>query len=118
MELTIYVGRERPREVLGQFREVRDAMNHTLDRELWFRFNDQPMTYRMLFEGMIYTRFAHASRGKHALFDQMATHPFGLAMAMSDFLKCVCVVHAALVIINKLNAAAFCSSTPIHDDPV
>jgi len=37
------------------------------------------LTYGMLFRGMIYTRLAHASKEKHALFDQMTTHPFGLA---------------------------------------
>src|SRR5216684_1712800 len=42
-------------KLLKQFDEVRDAMNGALDRELWFRFNDQAMTYRMLFLGMIYT---------------------------------------------------------------
>jgi hypothetical protein len=37
----------------------------------------------------------------------MATHPFGLAMAMNEFLKCIAVVHGGVVLINKLNAAAF-----------
>jgi len=94
-------------ESLKQFKEIRDAMNGALNSELWFRFNGQPMTYRMLFEGMIYTRLAHASKNKHALFDEMTTHPFGLEMAMAEFLKCVCALHAALVFINKLNRAAF-----------
>ena len=94
-------------ELLEQFEEVRDAMNDALDREMWFRFNDQPMTYRMLFFGMIYTRFAHANKTDYVTLDQMTAHGFGREMAMHEFLKCVCVVHAALVIINKLNAAAF-----------
>jgi hypothetical protein len=94
-------------EFLKQFQEVRDAMNRALDHELWFRFNDQRMTYSMLFRGMIYTRLAHASKEKHKLFDQMTTHPLGLAMAMNEFLKCICVVHAALVFINRLNGKAF-----------
>jgi hypothetical protein len=99
-------------ELRKQFTEVRDAMNGALDRELWFRFNDQPMTYRMLLNGMIYTRFAHASKDKHVLFDQMATHSFGHMMAMNEFLKCIAVVHAGVILINKLNAAAFPALTP------
>jgi hypothetical protein len=93
-------------ELRRQFSEVRDAMNGALDRELWFRFNDQPMTYRMLLNGMIYTRLAHASKDKHLLFDQMATHPFGRMMAMNEFLKCIAVVHGGVILINKLNARA------------
>ena len=99
-------------ELRKQFTEVRDAMNGALDRELWFRFNDQPMTYRMLLNGMIYTRFAHARKDKHVLFDQMATHPFGHMMAMSEFLKCIAVVQAGVILISKLNAAAFPALTP------
>jgi hypothetical protein len=94
-------------ELLKQFQEVRDAMNGALDHDLWFRFNDQRITYGMLFRGMIYSRLAHASKEKHTLFDQMTTHPFGLAMAMNEFLKCICVVHAALVFVNTLNTKAF-----------
>src|SRR6267378_1273441 len=91
-------------ELLKQFGEVRDAMNGALDRELWFRFNNQAMTYRTLFLGMIYTRFAHSSKGKHELFEQMVAHPFGYMMAMNEFLKCIGVIHAAVVVFNKLNS--------------
>jgi hypothetical protein len=41
------------------------------------------------------------------MFDQMTAHPFGHAMAMNEFLKCIAVVHGGVVLINKLNAAAF-----------
>lgn len=82
-------------------------MNGALDRELWFRFNDQAMSYRTLFLGMIYTRFAHSSKGNHKLFEQMVARPFGHMMAMNEFLKCISVIHAAVVVINKLNSAAF-----------
>jgi hypothetical protein len=104
---TLYQSECSDPELRKQFQEIRDTMNGGLDRELWFQFNRQPMTYRMLFDGMIFTRFAHASSDKHPLVDRMTTHPFGFAFAMNEFLKCICVMHAALMYINKLNAKAF-----------
>jgi hypothetical protein len=94
-------------QLLKKFSDVREAMNDTLDRKLWFRFNDQAMTYRMLFAGMIYTQFAHAKRDRHKLFDQMVKHGSGYTLAMNEFLKCICVVHTCLVSIDRLNALAF-----------
>jgi hypothetical protein len=57
--------------------------------------------------GMIYSRFAHTNRGEHDLFETMTTHPFGYMLAMDEFLRCIRVVHAGLLFVNKLNADAF-----------
>jgi hypothetical protein len=94
-------------KLLEQFMEVREAINRELDRELWFKFNNKTVTYRAIFEGMIYSRFAHAKKSRHALFDKMATHPFGYMLAMDEFLRCIRVFHTGLLFVNKLNAAAF-----------
>jgi len=94
-------------KVLEQFMELRDAINRELDRELWFKFNAKTVTYRTIFDGMIYARFAHAKTREHELFDKMATHPFGYILAMDEFLRCIRVVHTGLLFVNKLNAAAF-----------
>jgi hypothetical protein len=37
---------------LEQFAEILEAINRELDREIWFKFNNQTITYRKLFEGM------------------------------------------------------------------
>ncbi len=94
-------------KLLERFIEVREAINRELDRDLWFKFNGETVTYRAIFEGMIYSRFAHANKGAHKLFETMATHPFGYMLAMDEFLRCIRVVHTGLLLVNKLNAAAF-----------
>ncbi len=58
-----------------RFIEVREAINRELDRELWFKFNGETVTYRTIFEGMIYSRFAHANRGRHELFEKWQLIP-------------------------------------------
>ncbi len=93
--------------LLREFMEVREAINRELDRDLWFKFNGETVTYRTIFDGMIYSRFAHANKGEHQLFEKMATHPFGYMLAMDEFLRCIRVVHIGLLFVNKLNAAAF-----------
>jgi hypothetical protein len=90
-----------------RFRELRDVVNTFLDSPLWYRFNDQSVTYRMIFEGMIYSRFAHANSHKHALFAQMVDHGFGNMLAMDNFLRIIDVVHQCLVLISKVNRRAF-----------
>jgi len=91
----------------AQFREIRDALNGALDRDTWFRFNDQRVTYRAIFEGMIYSEFAHANKRKHALFQQMIRHPFGYMLTMGEFLRCIGAVHCGLVLLRNLNSRAF-----------
>jgi hypothetical protein len=93
-----------------QFRRTRDAINRELDRELWFKFNDKSMTYGKLLHGMIYSRFAHAHKDKHKLFDQMTTHPFGYMMAVNEFLRVLGMLHFGLIAIRNLNRAAFPSN--------
>jgi hypothetical protein len=93
--------------LLERFMEVRDAINRELDRDLWFKFNGETVTYRSIFQGMIYSRFAHTNKGKHDLFEKMTTHPFGYMLAMDEFLRWIRVVHTGLLFVNKLNAKAF-----------
>src|SRR5208282_874155 len=70
----LYSNECRDQRYLERFTEIRNAINRELNRELWFRFNDQKMTYRQLLEGMIYSRFAHASKKDHTLLQEMAAH--------------------------------------------
>src|ERR1700732_5164214 len=91
----------------GSSQTNRSTLNRELDRDLWFKFNGETLTHRTIFQGMIYSRFVHAKKRKHELFEKMATHPFGYMLAMDEFLRCVRVVHTGLLFVNKLNAAAF-----------
>jgi hypothetical protein len=56
---------------------------------------------------MIYSRFAHASKKGHTLLQEMAAHPFGYMLALNEFLRCLAMLHSGLVLIEKLNRAAF-----------
>ena len=90
--------------------EIYKAINRELDRVIWFRFNDETITYRKLLEGMIYSRLAHANRKGHKLFQEMTTHPFGEMLVMNEFLRCLGALHCALVLIRNLNRTAFPNS--------
>lgn len=94
-------------QYVEQFTEIRKAINRELNREVWFKFNDQAMTYEKLLRGMIYSRIAHANKEGHKLFDQMTTHPFGYMLAMNEVLRCLQVLHVGLVLVRNLNRAAF-----------
>jgi len=94
-----------------RFRTIRDRINSELDRTLWYRFNGKAVTYRMVFEGMIYSQFAHADRNKHQLFLDLSDHPFGYMLAMDSFLRCIILVHSGLLLIRNLNTVAF-GNTP------
>ena len=93
--------------LLQQFIEVHEAFNHALDQNVWFKFNGQEITYRALFDGMIYSEFAHTNKAGHALFQQIIVHPFGDMAAMNEFLKCIAIAHTCLVRIKALNREAF-----------
>ena len=90
-----------------QFMEIHKAINRELDRDVWFRFNDEAVTYHKLFQGMIYSRIAHANRKGHKLFQEFTAHPFGEMLAMNEFLRCLAMLHCALVLIRNLNRSAF-----------
>lgn len=92
---------------LEQFSEIQQAVNRELDREIWFKFNDETITYRKLFEGMVYSRFAHANKRGHELFGEIAAHGFGYMLAMNEFLRCLGVLHVGLVLVRNLNRVAF-----------
>jgi hypothetical protein len=49
-------------DLIARFRSIRDVINGELDRALWFKFNEKPVTYRQIFMGMIYSHCAHAER--------------------------------------------------------
>ena len=104
---SLYERECRDQHLLARFRQVRDTINSELDRSIWFKFNDQTVTYRVIFNGMIYSRFAHSERNQHALFQQMSDHPFGYMLAMDSFLRCIDLVHRGLVLVRDLNTCAF-----------
>jgi len=103
----VYTRECKDTKLLEQFLEVREVINRELDRDVWFKFNSETVTYRHIFEGMLYARFAHAKKHEHELFDKMATHPFGYMLAMNELLRCIRIVHIGLLFVNKLNGAAF-----------
>lgn len=97
-------------KLIARFDEIRDTINSELNKNYWFRFNDQRVTWRTILFGMIYSKFAHAHTEKHHLFAQMANHPFGFALAMDGFLRCVALVHTGLCLTRQLNEVAFSSN--------
>lgn len=94
--------------LLAQFEEVRRTLDSELNSYCPFCFNTKPVSYRELFDGMIYAHFAHSRNGaKHSQFIEMKQDAFGYYLALDAFIRCLKMFHGNLAVINNLNKKAF-----------
>jgi hypothetical protein len=96
-------------EIKHMFDKVHHTINSELDRICPFRFNDEEVSYRTIFDGMIYTRLAHSNKTHHRVFSEMTKHPFGYYLALDAFVRCIKMIHENLAVIDQLNKKAFCN---------
>ena len=77
---------------VAEFNAIRDMINNALDESIRFKLNNQTITHRDIFAGMIYSRLVHSKEENYPLFKQMSNHPFLEILAMVCFLTCVVIV--------------------------
>lgn len=99
------------------FEGIRSRFNSELDRELWFRINGEPITYREVFLGMIYSQFAHANqKDKHPLFKGLKKESFTFHFSLDAFIRCIDLSHRCLALVHELNKAAFANNKAFNAD--
>lgn len=95
------------KEMKSKFSELRYILNSELDK-LWpFRFNNQKLKFRDIFDGFIYTKLAHSKVASRKIFHDMTKQPFGYYLTLDYFLRCISFVHDILTMISLLNKKAF-----------
>ena len=95
-------------DFVTQFERVRSKFNNELDKTLFYKVNDKPITYRQVFDGMIFSQFAHSNqKDKHVLFDGLKKNSCTYWWTMDTFLRCINFVHTCLAEVNELNKQAF-----------
>lgn len=91
-----------------RFDEVHHIINSELDKLCPFYINTSTVTYREVFEGMIYAHFAHRNEAeRHRTFIAMKEHRWGYYLALDTFVRCLSMFHGNLAVINQLNKEAF-----------
>ena len=103
----IYEENKVEKELKGNFILAREIFNNELDKYCPFMPNNKKVTYREMFDGMIYAILAHSNREKHKDFFEMTKGKFGYYLAMDTFLRCIDFIHTKLAVINYLNKKAF-----------
>lgn len=94
-------------EIKNKFAKLLSDFNSELDKAWPYRYNDQKLTYRDIFNGFIYSEIAHSNVESHKIFHNLIKHPFGYNLAFYDFLNCIDLVHDILTRISHLNKNAF-----------
>ena len=106
-------------EHVKKFEEIRKRHDSELNKQLWFKVNDEPISYRELFMGMINSQIAHSNqKHKHVLFKGLKKDSFSFHFALDGFLRCVDFSHTCLAHVNSLNSQAFAYNKSFKADAV
>jgi hypothetical protein len=104
-------------EHVKKFEEIRKRHDSELNKQLWFKVNDEPINYRELFLGMINSQIAHSNqKHKHPLFKGLKKDSFSFHFAVDGFLRCIDFSHTCLAHVNSLNCQAFAYNKPLNSD--
>ncbi len=94
-------------ENIDKFEELRKVLNAELNKEWSFRFNNQVLLFRDIFEGFIYANIAHSKFNSHDKFKNLTKDPFAYHLALDSFLRAINLIHDILTAINHLNHDSF-----------
>ena len=99
-------------ENIKKYNELCSIFNAELDNTWPFKFNDQVLTFRNIFEGFIYSKIAHSNINSHKLFNDLVNQPFGYYLAYDYFIRCINLIHDILTLISQLNKSSFKNLDP------
>ena len=94
-------------EIKNKFTELRTILNSELDNAWPFKYKNQKLTFRDIFEGFIYSKLAHSNVEKHKIFHNLTKQTFGYYLVFDYFLRCINLVHYIITMISHLNKIAF-----------
>jgi len=90
-----------------KFSELRNILNSEFDKSWPFLFNGKQLSFRNIFEGFIYSKFAHSKVKNHEIFNDLTKHSFGYYLAFDYFLRCISLIQDILTMIKHLNKTTF-----------